>query len=123
MINVVKNFMPFKQIVQLSLSIEGDEILKKVHERIVKMPTVLDDEEEQTKFHLHYQYNDSHLYIACKDHTDEQIQAFGYAVLNGDYQMSEYGYIPICDYIKLGFVLDINFVPINAEKLIESFEV
>ena len=60
---------------------------------------------------LHYFTGGSDWYIIERDMEEEQIQALGFAVLNGDTQNAELGYIPISEITKLGAELDIHWTP------------
>lgn len=61
--------------------------------------------------HLHYFLGGSDWYITEKDRDGGIEQAFGYAVLNGDEQMAECGYISIAELTHCGAELDLHFAP------------
>jgi hypothetical protein len=65
---------------------------------------------------LHYFNGASDWYIIEKDQGEEQIQAFGFACLNGDKQNAELGYISIQELIENGVELDLYYKP---EKIVD----
>ncbi len=73
--------------------------------------------------YLHYFYGSSDWYITEKDTSDEQHQAFGYVILNGDTQNAELGYISIEEMKSLNKPeLDLYYTPqtlgeIKSEKM------
>lgn len=69
---------------------------------------------------LHYFKGDSHWYITEKDVDKDgegQIQAYGYAVLNGDLQFAESGYINIAELTKYGVEMDLHWTPRPLAKV------
>ena len=60
---------------------------------------------------LHYFKGASDWYIIEKDMEPEQYQTFGFAILNGDKQNAELGYISIEELIQYGVELDLNNKP------------
>lgn len=60
---------------------------------------------------LHYFLGGCDWYITEKDMDGGVLQAFGYAVLNGDREMAELGYISIAELVKHGAELDLHFTP------------
>lgn len=63
--------------------------------------------------HLHYFCGDSHWYIVEKDCGDEQFQAYGLAILNGDLDCAEMGYISLLELIRQvrGVEIDLHWTP------------
>lgn len=61
--------------------------------------------------YLHYFHQSSHWFIIEKDISGGVKQAYGYAILNGDVDMAESGYISIEEITRWGAELDLNFVP------------
>ena len=57
--------------------------------------------------YLHYFHGNSDWYILEKDIINEQVQAFGFVVLNSDYDMAELGYISIPELTALNVELDL----------------
>jgi hypothetical protein len=80
---------------------------------------------EKTAY-LHYFTSSSDWYIIelgkgdiFDDDNDIQKEAFGYAILNGDMQNAEYGYMDI-DEIKEYAELDLYFAPTSLSKIIDK---
>ena len=118
--DILKNFMPDSQLKRLQYTIksndENTELALKVtilKERIVNMPRPYetDGQGDNAVVVLHYFANGSDWYVIERDSTEEQIQAFGYACLNGDYQNAELGYINIQELIRYGIELDLFWTP------------
>jgi len=65
--------------------------------------------------HLHYFSGGSDWYIVERDSSDEQLQAFGLACLQGEYP--EWGYISIQELIENGVELDLYFTPRPVSRL------
>lgn len=64
--------------------------------------------------YLHYFKGSSAWYITEKDVDNDgegQIQAYGYAVLNGDLQSAENGYINIAELTRYGVEMDLHWTP------------
>lgn len=77
--------------------------------------------------YLHYFIGGSDFYITEKDIEGGVLQAYGYAVLNGDFEMAELGYISIADlskYFNPGtkavIELDLNFEPVVLSSIISQ---
>lgn len=70
-----------------------------------------DGKGEEAVVFLHYFHGGSDWYITEKDQDGGVQQAFGYAVLNGDEQNAELGYISIEEMTGLGVELDLHFDP------------
>ena len=67
---------------------------------------------------LHYFYGDTDWYIVEKDKLDEQLQAYGYVIFNGDTYNAELGYINIEELKNSNKVeLDIYWTPIKLREL------
>ena len=60
---------------------------------------------------LHYFRGGSDWWIIERDIEDDQLQAFGFACLNGDAQNAEPGYISIEELISYGVEIDLYFTP------------
>lgn len=59
--------------------------------------------------HLHYFLNGCDWYITEKDIEGGVLQAYGFAILNGDLRNAEMGYISISDIVKHGAEMDFYF--------------
>lgn len=95
-----------------------DEILNTVN----TMPKTgeTDGQGHKAIVHLHYFYGGSDWWITERDMEVKQYQAFGYACLNGDWEMSEFGYISIEELKDLGAELDLYWTPISVQEAIEK---
>ena len=69
---------------------------------------------------LHYFNAGSDWFILEKDIEGGVDQAFGYAILNGDTQNAELGYISIRELVDNGVELDLYFAPRTLSKIIEK---
>jgi hypothetical protein len=109
--NSVKQFMPEFQQKLIIGSVEHWDILKRLESIIDSMPKVYGTDNiksEDKIIQLHYFYGSSDWYIVEKDSEVEQLQAYGYAVLNGDYEMAEWGYINL-EEIKSSGKIELDF--------------
>ncbi len=91
-----------------------DEV-NRLFEYITTLPKVYEQDRmgDEAMVYLHYFHGGSDWYITEKDIEDQQIQAFGYAVLNSDALNAELGYINIEELKKLNVELDFYFEPIR----------
>ena len=94
----VRRFMPMMQIRAIIGSDEHWDTIERLRGIIDQMPlpygtdsTPADDK----IVWLHYFYGGSDWYIVEKDSEPEQYQAYGYAKINDDEEMAEWGYIDI----------------------------
>lgn len=85
------------------------EMVEKLITLFDTMPKVYeqDGKGDSAVISLHYFKGGSDWYITERDTRMEQEQAFGYAILNGDKQNAEMGYISIQELIDLGVELDL----------------
>jgi len=122
----VKAFMPLMQQRAIVGSEEHWSIIKNLENIIANMPKSYETENTETSkkvVYLHYFYGSSDWYIVEKDMEDEQLQAFGYSILNGDTQNAEWGYINIEELKSTNKVkLDFYFEPIEFGKLFSEDE-
>ncbi len=117
----IKMFLPEFQIKIIKKQMEGEEkdyfidLLVNLDHIIEQMPKTYetDGQDENKKMvYLHYFSSGSDWYILEKDSEKDQLQAFGYVILNGDFQNAEYGYISIEELKSIGRIeLDFNFTP------------
>lgn len=75
-------------------------------ERLAKIPKLYETDDmplKDTHIHLHFFMADSEWFITEYDGSD---LFFGYAILNGDYECAEWGYISFQELkgLKLGFI-------------------
>ena len=93
---------------------------KEFAERIAIMSRTYDQDGkgDHATVHLHYFRGESDWYITEKDmEGDGTRQAFGYAVLNGDEQNAELGYIDIGELTACGVELDLHFSPCTLSEV------
>lgn len=124
-IEIVKPFMSYAQCACMTSLIHGEEgeyFVNKFKEMallISGMPETYDTREQSNPVAtLHYFYGGSDWYITEKDFEDDVTQAYGWAILNGDYQYAESGYICISELIALNVELDLHFKPKLLSKCI-----
>ncbi len=122
---VVKTFMPEFQQKIASKSWEHGEAVERLKAIIEKMPKTYQTDSipaAEKILQLHYFYGQSDWYIVEKDSEPEQLQAYGYVILNGDEINAEWGYISIEELKETNKVeLDFHFTPITfGEKFKEE---
>jgi hypothetical protein len=119
---VIPSLRPFLSGAQLQVmgdacrGEEGDWFLQKFIELaalVEAMPATYNQESlgDLAVVHLHYFMCGSDWYITEKDIEGGIDQAFGYAVLNGDDDMAEVGYVSIRELTLFGAELDLHFTP------------
>jgi len=101
---------------------EGDffrQMFIDMAQRIESMPATYEQDGmgEQAVVHLHYFLGGSDWYILEKDMEGGVQQAFGYAVLNGDEECAELGYISIADITRHGAELNLYFQPCTLAEI------
>lgn len=129
-IPVIRHFLSQAQLTVLANCCRGEEgefflqAIISFAERISAMPVTYGQEGagEQAIVYLHYFLGGSDWYITEKDVCGGVKQAFGYAIINGDDQMAELGYISIKELVRCGAELDLYFTPrplgeVMAERL------
>ena len=67
--------------------------------------------------HLHYFNGSSDWYITEKDMEGGVQQAYGYAILNGDDETAEVGFISIEELTRHGVELDLHFTPCTLAEI------
>lgn len=120
-------FIPKLELKTLKSNIKGEEreffikMLDELNQRVKDMPGPYktDDIETDDKIvQLHYFSGSSDWYIVERDSSKEQLQAFGYVILNGDTQNAEWGYVPIAELLDIPQVeLDLYFKPKTFKEL------
>ncbi len=105
---------------------EGEFFRAKIAElknRIANMPKTYETDGmgDAAPVTLHYFLGGSDWYIIEKDSEPEQLQAFGFACLNGD-KNAELGYISIVDIIKHGGELDLYYTPETLGEVRARFD-
>lgn len=76
-----------------------------------------DGKGDEAIVHLHYFLGGSDWYITEKDMNGGIEQAFGYAILNGDDECAELGYISIQEITAYGAELDLHFTPCTLGEI------
>jgi hypothetical protein len=112
---LVKHFIGPSQLSAMGNGTRGEEgqsfkdKFVEIAKAINDMPKVYgqDGKGDDAVVYLHYFKGGSDWYITEKDSEEEQLQAFGYAILNNDKQNAELGYINIEELIRLNVELDL----------------
>lgn len=121
----IDRFMSRDQISAIKGRLIGEEPtffsnkLREVMATLYEMPKTYETDEQgqDAKAVLHYFNSGPDWYITERDQEEEQIQAFGYAVLNGDTQNAETGYINIQELIGHGVELDLYWTPKTIRQI------
>lgn len=130
LVNNFENFVPALQRKYLLDVFKGEEkqlaidIARRLYDIFNRMPKTYETEntpKERKVLWLHYFYSGSDWYIMEKDMYSDQYQAFGYAILNGDTENAEMGYISIPELMSIrGVELDFYFTPITFGELFKE---
>ena len=133
----MNQFIGKSQLAAIGSACRGEEgqyfrdMIAQMQIHIATMPKTYETDGQGTEAvaQLHYFNGGSDWYITEKDAgspDDEeqgvQIQAFGYACLNGDYENAELGYISIQELIKNGVELDLYYKPETIGTIKARFE-
>lgn len=118
-IPLVRPFLSRSQLAAMLEGCRGEEqeffmtMFVSLSERIAGMPKTYEQDGLglQAVVHLHYFLGGSDWYITEKDIEGGVQQAFGYAVLNGDEECAELGYISIEEITRYGAELNLHFKP------------
>ena len=124
----VPTIRPFLSSMQLSVmgdlsrGEEGSFFLQKfidLQSQISTMPKTWeqDGKGDAAIAYLHYFLGGSDWYITEKDMDGGIEQAFGYAILNGDDECAELGYISIQEITAYGAELDLHFTPCTLGEI------
>jgi Protein of unknown function (DUF2958) len=115
---ILQPFMPSKQFALVKQLQKGEEAeyfdtkMARLAGIVEAMPKTHETKDPQNPIvSLHYFAGDCHWYIIEKDIEDGVSQAFGYALLNGDLQCAEVGYISITEIVENHVQLDFHFSP------------
>ena len=126
----LKKFMPVAEFNVLKSALRGEErdgfadMLRGMAARVGAMPLTYqqDGKGDAAMVYLHYFTPASDWYITEKDVDVETLQAYGYAMLNGDRINAEMGYISIDELISNGAELDLHFTPRSLGAIKEKGE-
>ena len=123
----IQDFMNPAQLSIVKGSNEFDDVINSLYKIIAQTPEIYGTQTvslHEKIAYLHYFYGGSDWYIIelnKKDIFDENLTieepAFGYAILNGDLQKAEFGYIDINELKQFGAELDFHFEPTPMYKL------
>jgi hypothetical protein len=116
----------------------AQDIVDRLAGVIETMPKTYETEDIKTDdkiVYLHYYQNNSDFYIIEKDKGQsrkeekeagleygKQYQAYGYAILNGDHEMAEWGYINIEELRENNVELDFNWDPKKFSEVKKKWE-
>jgi hypothetical protein len=122
---VIRPFLSRSQLAAMADGCRGEEMeffLQKfvdLAQQIETMPQTYgqDGKGDQATAHLHYFIGGSDWYITEKDMDGGIQQAFGYAILNGDDECAELGYISIEELTRHGVELDLYFTPCTLAEI------
>jgi len=125
----LKQFIGLSELRAIKENTRGEEgeffrkMISDLKTTIADMPKTYETEGmgDDAPVTLHYFLGGSDWWIIEKDMLDEQLQAFGFACLNGDKQNAELGYISIVDIIKYGGELDLYYKPEKIGDLKKKF--
>lgn len=123
-----KSVAPFLSKMQLSAMVdacwgeEGKYFMQKfidLAQLIDAMPKTYEQDGmgDQATAYLHYFTSGSDWYITEKDMNGGILQAYGYAILNGDDECAEVGYISIEELTRHGAELDLHFTPCRLAEI------
>ena len=121
----VRPFLSNTQLLVMSHAGGGEEgpfFLQKfidLAQQIAAMPKTYEQEDkgDQATAHLHYFVGGCDWYITEKDVDGGVQQAYGYAIINGDDEMAECGYICIEEITRCGAELDLHFTPCTLAEI------
>jgi hypothetical protein len=126
--NAIPTVRPFLSSAQLSAIVslctgeEGEFFMQKIIdlEKLISTVPVTyeqDGEGDSAIVYLHYFHAGCDWYITEKDIEGEVQQAFGFAILNGDRDNAELGYISIAELVGNGAELDLYFEPCRLAEI------
>lgn len=115
----LNHFIGKDQLSVMRSNCKGEEgeyfktMIEDLEKTIANMPKTYetDGQGDAAPVTLHYFKGGSDWYIIERDLGGEQLQAFGFASLNGDKQNAEFGYVCIEELIKLNVEIDLYYKP------------
>jgi hypothetical protein len=113
----IENFIGKSQLSAMRSACNGEEgeffkgKIAEVSGRIAVMPKSYetDGQGDSAKVQLHYFARGCDWFITERDQEEEQLQAYGFACLNGDLMNAESGYISIVELLENGAELDLYY--------------
>ena len=121
----LNQFIGQKQLQAIQHTCKSDEgkffqeMLFSLKQKFATMPKTheTDGQGEKAIVHLHYFNGGSDWWITERDQENEQLQAFGFACLNGDKEFAELGYISITELIENDVELDLYWTPKSLSEI------
>jgi hypothetical protein len=118
-VSIIRPYLSTAQMAVMGEACRGEEgdwfrqRLIDLQREIERMPATFeqDGKGDNAIAALHYFNACSDWYILEKDVDGGIQQAFGYAILNGDFENAELGYISIAELVAHGVELDLHFKP------------
>ncbi len=119
-LEIVRPFISKGQLDYLVHLYHGEEkqgavdILTHIGNIIKDMPKTYETDKVEANnkiIYLHYFIGGSDWYIVEKDKNKDQSQMFGYAILNGDHEMAEWGYVSALELKENNVELDFYWTP------------
>lgn len=94
-------------------------LLERLEETIATMPQTYGTEGQgdQSIAYLHYFSGGSDWWITERDCEEEQLQAFGFACLNGWRDCAEFGYVSISELIACNVEIDCYWKPTSIAEI------
>ena len=123
-----KSVAPFLSKMQLSAMVDAcwGEEKEYFMQKFIDLASLIDNmpktyeqdgKGDQATVSLHYFTSGSDWYITEKDMDGGVRQAYGYAILNGDDECAELGYISIEELTSYGAELDLHFSPCSLAEI------
>lgn len=121
----IRPFVAKSQLSALADAMRGEEkeffirrMLDLAHQ-LTTMPKTYetDGQGDAAMVQLHYFAGGCDWYIIERDSEPDQLQAFGFAILNGDIECAELGYISIEELTACGAELDLHFTTCTLPSL------
>lgn len=119
----LRQFIPKAQLSAIENNEEISEYIESLNELVNEMPSNYQQDGlgKNAFIFLHYFVGGTDWYITEKDREDEQLQAFGYTILNEDKQNAEFGYINIEELKQIpGVELDLYWIPKTVYDELET---
>ena len=122
---VIRPFLSRMQLAVMAEACGGEEkefFMQKIIDlalMINTMPKTYEqaDKGDEAVVYLHYFQGGADWYITEKDVDGGVQQAFGYAILNGDDECAECGYISIAEITRCDVELDLYFTPCSLAEI------
>jgi len=117
----LKNFVGTTQMQIMSQNVKDfDEVIESLYSTVTTMPKTYETEGKNAKAMLHYFVSNNDWYIFERDTEEEQLQAFGFAIIDGNMDYAELGYINIEELKAFNAELDFYWTPMTLEEIKEE---